>query len=219
MPKLTDAELGELLRETFTEREHLIDHLPQATEPPRRRSPIPVLLAAAAVLAVLAGALYGVTRVGASDTAPPAATPGPKRTAYDDAMVWSASIETLLRTVKPNPRAWKSVIVLDQSDVGTARAHKGPPISAAQRELITSSLRKITSLRFEGPMPPATPTCRDSRVGVVEIADLVDKGDHVEARVSLFHDCNHWNAATYRVEHRGPFWVVTKTGATTSASW
>ncbi|MET9318390.1 hypothetical protein ABZX12_41810 [Kribbella sp. NPDC003505] len=219
MPKLTDDELGDLLRETFADHEHLADYLPEVAEPPRHRGPLPVLLAAAAVLAILVGALYGVSRVGAVDSAPPAATPAPTRTAYDDSLIWSASLETLLRSVKPNPGAWQSVILLDGAEVGTARARKGPPISADQREMITSSLRKIAPLRFGGDMQPAPPTCRDNRVGVVEIADVVDKGDHVEAWVSLNHDCNHWKAATYRVEHRGPSWVVTATVSSTSASW
>ncbi len=50
MPKLTDDELGDLLRETFADQENLVDHLPKAT---KRRPLVPVLLAAAAVLAVL----------------------------------------------------------------------------------------------------------------------------------------------------------------------
>ncbi|MFI5710791.1 hypothetical protein [Kribbella sp. NPDC051620] len=69
MPKLTDEEVGQLLRETFTEKEELLDHLPEATIRPVRRK-APVLLAAAAVLVVLAGVLS----VAGLDGGPP---PGP----------------------------------------------------------------------------------------------------------------------------------------------
>ncbi|MET9269706.1 hypothetical protein [Kribbella sp. NPDC003557] len=228
MPKLTDDELGDLLRETFADREasadretfadreYLIDQLPGAK---RRRGRLPVLLAAAAVLAVLAGALYGVGRVGAADPAPPAATPTPTRTASDDALIWTASIETLLRSVKPGSGAWRSVIVVEQSDDGTNHPPKGPPISADQQEMMTYLVRRIAPLQFREHLLPAPPTCQDNRVGVVLISDVVDKADHVEVRVSLFHDCNHASNATYRVEHRGPSWVVTGTVSTSSASW
>lgn len=56
MPKLTDEELGQLLRETFTEKEDLVDQLPEATlRPVVRRAP--ALLAAAAVLTILGGGI------------------------------------------------------------------------------------------------------------------------------------------------------------------
>lgn len=60
MPKLTDDEVGQLLRETFADKENLVDQLPEATTSPVRRK-LPVLVAAAAVLAVLGG---GVSIVG-----------------------------------------------------------------------------------------------------------------------------------------------------------
>ncbi|MEV8376930.1 hypothetical protein AB0P21_29575 [Kribbella sp. NPDC056861] len=54
MPRLTDEEVGQLLRETFTEKEQLLDRLPVATTRPVRRWRTP-LVAAAAVIAVLGG--------------------------------------------------------------------------------------------------------------------------------------------------------------------
>ncbi|NEA35687.1 hypothetical protein [Streptomyces sp. SID13031] len=56
MPKLTDEEVGQLLRETFTEKEDLLEQLPEATSRAVRRK-APALLAAAAVLAVLGGGI------------------------------------------------------------------------------------------------------------------------------------------------------------------
>ncbi|WP_020391031.1 hypothetical protein [Kribbella catacumbae] len=56
MPKLTDDEVGQLLRETFADKENLVDQLPEATTSPVRRK-LPVLIAAASVLAVLGGAV------------------------------------------------------------------------------------------------------------------------------------------------------------------
>lgn len=58
MPKLTDEEVGQLLRETFADKENLVDQLPSATTARRK---LPMLLAAASVLAVLGG---GVAIVG-----------------------------------------------------------------------------------------------------------------------------------------------------------
>ncbi|MFI5692014.1 hypothetical protein ACIA58_09270 [Kribbella sp. NPDC051586] len=214
MPKLTDDELGELLRETFADREALVDRLPAATKRPSR---LPVLLAAAAVLAVLAGVLYGVSRIGAAAPEQPAATPA-ARTAKDDAQIWGAALDHMLRTVRP-PAGWRSVIVLDLSDVGKEHARKGPPISAAQRALMTRLVRTAAPIQFHGDMPPAAPTCRDSRVGVVQIFDVVEKGDHAEADVALFHDCKHWQTAKYRVEKERTYWVVTATLAEHSESW
>ena len=72
MAKLTDEELERLLRETFADKEDLLDSLPQATK--RRRPVAPLLLAAAAVLAVLGSILYGVSRGGDLDPVPPVAT-------------------------------------------------------------------------------------------------------------------------------------------------
>jgi hypothetical protein len=217
MPKLTDAELGDLLRETFADREHLIDHVPEATEPARGRGPLPALLAAAAVLAVVAGVLYGVSRIGAAAPEQPAATPS-ARTADDDARIWAASLNTMLRTVRP-AAGWRSVIVLDLSDVGADHVRKGPPISRFQRVLIIERVYKTASVDFHGEMSPAPPSCADSRVGVVQIADVVGKGDHAETEISLFHDCKLRTNAKYRLERTGTRWAVTETLSTRTVTW
>ncbi|MGW7686456.1 hypothetical protein ACWGID_37290 [Kribbella sp. NPDC054772] len=211
MPNLTDDELGTLLRETFADREQLADKLPETTEPVRRRTAVPILLAAAAVLAVLAGVLYGVSRVGAAAPPEPAAsTPAPARTSTDDARIWAAGLSTMLRTVRPID-GWRSVVVLDLSDVGKNHVRKGPPISPEQRALLRRLVRETAPIQYHAEMSPAPATCGDNRIGVVQLSDVVDKGDHAEVDVSLFYNCGRWMTAKYRVERRGAGWVVTAT--------
>jgi hypothetical protein len=125
MGKLTDEDIEQLLRETFADKENLVDELPLAT---KRRNPAPVLLAAAAVLVVLAGVVYGVSRAGDLGAVSPA---GPVSTTVrsesDDAMIWAAAIEAMLRQVTPG-QGWKTVFVLDESKLG-----KGPTFSGGSR--------------------------------------------------------------------------------------
>ncbi|GAA1113086.1 hypothetical protein GCM10009630_07850 [Kribbella jejuensis] len=236
MPKLTDDELGTLLRETFTDREPLADHEPFAAHQPfaahrpfaarepladrwpeatKRRSPVPILLAAAAVVAVLAGVLYGVGRAGTSAPEQPAAaaTPGtrvPARTEADDARIWAASLNAMIRTVRP-PAGWRSVIVLDPSDV----RKKGPAISRYQRLLIVQ-LVHAAPVDFPNVLSPIPSSCRDRRTGGAEISEVVQKGEHVEVEVVLHHDCSNWTATKYRVDKHRTGWVVTATLSTRS---
>ena len=145
MAKLTDDDIEQLLRETFADKENLVDELPSAT---KRRSPGPVLLAAAAVLVVLAGVLYAVNRAGDPDAVSPAGQVSPTvRFESDDAMIWAKAIQSMLRQVTPG-QGWKTVFVL----------------------------------------------------------------------VSLFHDCNHWTWAEYRIEKHGT-WVVTATLDQRTQTW
>ncbi|GAA2820281.1 hypothetical protein [Kribbella solani] len=117
MPKLTDDELAELLRETFADKEDLADSLPVATK--RRHRVAPALLAAAAVLAVIAGVLVaadGLRRhdpaarpgTGSSDTAQPET----RRTrSGEDGAVWAAAIATLTRNLRPRSESLMEVQV------------------------------------------------------------------------------------------------------------
>src|SRR5690242_6396714 len=114
MPDLTDEELGTLLRETFADREALVGraehHVPTATKP---RRVMPVLLAAATVLVVLGGVLYGVQRLqpgttqSTTTTTAPAPVAGPALATVQaagadhstrDADVWGLAIGVMLRS-------------------------------------------------------------------------------------------------------------------------
>ncbi|TKK81409.1 hypothetical protein [Kribbella jiaozuonensis] len=106
MTKLTDEELGDLLRETFADRETLVRQLPEAT---KRRHPGPILLAAAAVLAVLAGVLYGVHRADRPDPAPPVAA------ATEPGDIWGAAIVAIARQFAP-AGGWQSIEVSGPGD-------------------------------------------------------------------------------------------------------
>ncbi|WP_405070614.1 hypothetical protein OG558_13890 [Kribbella sp. NBC_01510] len=210
MAKLTDDDIEQLLRETFAEKENLVDELPLAT---KRRNPGPVLLAAAAVLVVLAGVLYGVDRAGDPDAVSPAGQVSTTvRSEGDDAMIWAAAIESMLRQVTPG-QGWKTVFVLDESKAG-----KGPAFSDPQRRLMAAIVRKTAPIAFHEDLSPAPPTCRDRRVGVTLVSEIADEADHAEVDVSLFHDCNHWTWAKYRIE-KHKTWVVTATLDQRTQTW
>lgn len=129
MAQLTDEEVGALLRETFADKENLVDQLPTATTPPVRRK-APALLAAAAVVAVLAGTITIAGR-DHHETARPTPTTqvaeeaGPLRstgqkvgsttaelnvTAYG----WALALKEVTKAERP-PGGWPVVKVLDAS--------------------------------------------------------------------------------------------------------
>ncbi|TDW18674.1 hypothetical protein [Kribbella kalugense] len=207
MTRLTDDELGELLRETFTGQEELIDKLPEAT---KRRSRVPVLLAAAAVLAVLAGVLYGVHRVGAPDPVEPAGTATAPDHTGRDAEIWAAAIETIVRKNVPKS-GWTTALVMDLSDVGKHHLRKGPPMSPPQRRLMAATVDPTIRLGFRGEFSPASVTCPNHRTVVLQVSDVLEKSGHLEVNVAIFYGCTQTDTARYRVEPKGQDWVVTAT--------
>jgi hypothetical protein len=127
MPKLTDDEVGTLLRETFVDKENLVDQLPTATTSPARRK-APALLAAAAVVAVLAGTVTVAGR-DHQETARPTSTPqvaekaepasstGPMTGSTTaelnlTAHGWALALKEVTKAERP-PGGWPVVKVLD----------------------------------------------------------------------------------------------------------
>jgi hypothetical protein len=143
---MKDEELGDLLRETFTSKEHQVDTLPEAINPAKRRTG-PILLAVASVLVVLGGIVYAVsggagtgsTQAGRGGAATvPRATDGPGSTmpgstptgstptessvtdapeASENAQIWSAVIAEILAIEKP-AAGWPGARVLDAPNAG-----------------------------------------------------------------------------------------------------
>ncbi|WP_432886119.1 hypothetical protein ACQPYH_02930 [Kribbella sp. CA-245084] len=203
MSRLTDDELGVLLRETFTEREDLADQLPEETRRARRA---PVLLAAT-VLAVVAGVLYGVHRAAAPDPVEPAATAADRTSR--DARVWALAIETIVRKDEPKT-GWTKAIVMDLSDVGNHHLRKGPSISGQQRKLMGAIVHPTVPLQFADDDPsPAAVTCPDPRAAVLQVSDVVEKSGHLEVSVGIFYGCTRAETAKYKIERKGQDWVVT----------
>lgn len=200
MPKLTDAELGELLRETFAEREQLADHLPEATEPPRRRNPAPILLAAAAVLAVLAGVLYGVNR----DPAPQVATPA----VSEEGAIWGAVIAAIARRSEPAD-GWQVIQVFGEGNRPNTQHPKKTPspvvtFSAAAKEQIEQAVRPLAPVQWDAPDEGCTPR----RVATVTVGPVVSKPDHKEVFANIFFDCGRGALLTYRIEKVDSSWKV-----------
>ncbi|WP_328332613.1 hypothetical protein OHA70_14435 [Kribbella sp. NBC_00382] len=153
MPKLTDEEVGQLLRETFTEKEELLNHLPEATTPPVRRK-APVLLAAAAVLVVFAGIAVATGLERGPNTQPVAQSPAPpmqtvpvgkvepKHFNPGSAYLAGVAIAELTKWERP-AGGWPVVRVLDasysQASSPTEAGGKGTPLSKRDQASIAGS--------------------------------------------------------------------------------
>jgi len=208
MARLTDEELERLLRETFADKEKLADSLPKATK--SRRPVAPVLLAAAAVLVVLGGILYGVNRGGDADPAPPVAV----APAGDDAEIWGAAITAITHRLQPKYDL-RSLLVRDQTAelIGTQRAGNVRAFSAAQKERIADRVSTATHIevKWVDAQPHATTETCFRELANVSVGEVFDKGDHKEVRTSIAYNCGYSYVLTYRVEKQNGVWTVTGT--------
>jgi hypothetical protein len=212
MNDLTDDELGTLLKETFTEKEELLDELPPATK--RQRSRAPVLLAAAAVLAVLAGVLF---TVGDPDPAPPTAHRGSvnvEEQGSKDGAIWGTAIVTLASRFQP-PGGWSAVEVISQDAWLQSGAAVAPPgsryseqtpvrFSAADRVAIESAVGAVAPVSWSlaGAQTQSCPERRPAHV----IVGPVLAGNQVHLR--LEDGCGLARTATYGLRLINGSWTV-----------
>jgi hypothetical protein len=204
MPRLTDEDLEQLLRETFADKEKLVDSLPQATK--RRRPVGPVLLAAAAVLVLLGGILYGVSRGGEVEPTPPVAS----SSATDDADIWAAAIVAI--TQRLDQRAGlQSLLVRDRASSVDAvqEAGNARTFSAAEKNRISDQVVKDAGVQVEWLGTGAMTAQCVRTLARVSVGEVVDKGDHKEVRTSIANNCGFQYTVTYRVEKRDDSWIVT----------
>ncbi|MFI7060477.1 hypothetical protein ACIBL3_05810 [Kribbella sp. NPDC050124] len=214
MARLTDEELERLLRETFADKENLVDSLPSATK--SRRPLAPILMAAAAVLVVLAGTLYGVSR---DRDAGPVATSDPTGTAEagatagasENAQVWAAAILAGAEQYKP-PQGWQSLVLLDEVVIATQaeRYSAGRTFSATDKSKVVDLVGKKITVAWSSTRP-SVDTCADQAIGEVMVGRVIDKGDHKEVAISIERGCGYGDYVTYRLEKQGAAWVVTGT--------
>ncbi|MEU4608673.1 hypothetical protein AB0F43_37265 [Kribbella sp. NPDC023972] len=213
MGKLTDEELEQLLRETFADKEKLADSLPEATT--RQWSVAPVLLAAATVLAVLAGILYGVNRGRDADPAPPVATSGVAGASADatqNADIWAAAITAMARRFAP-PEGWSALEVLDRpSGVGiqARQESRAAQFSPAVKQRISQLAGTVAPVRWPT-QAVFTQSCTTARIAGIAVGEIVTQGDHKEVRVSISYNCDYGYAQTYRVEKVRDAWTATGT--------
>jgi hypothetical protein len=213
MNDLTDDELGTLLKETFTEKEALLDQLPLATKNGRSRAP--VLLAAAAVLVVLAGVLYTINR---PEPAPPAAHGGSvnvEETGSKDGAIWGTAIVTLASRFQP-PHGWSAVEVISQDDWPQAGPQVTAPgsrysanmpavrFSAADRVAIESTVRVVAPVTWSraGVQNAPCPARRPARV----VVGPVLTGNQVH--LTLQDGCGLARTATYGLRLVNGSWKV-----------
>ena len=226
MPDPTDEELGTLLRETFADREALVGraehHVPTAT---KHRRVMPVLLAAATVLVVLGGVLYGVQRLHPAGTVRPAATvtgsatPTTSPAVYNtrDADIWGLALGLTIRTYKnsrPGPKAIKPIVkavLVDSPSTALGRVRPGQQFSQTQRAIIESHLIRITPLTILSGSPNVG-CWTDPQAALLRVSDVLDRGDHLEVDVAMTlpNSCADIVSARYRVEPRGAHWVITR---------
>lgn len=205
--RLTDDELGDLLRETFAEHETLTDHLPEAT---RRRRLAPVLLAAAAVFVVLVGlvgVLYDVDRPARSDQ-PLAGTPAVTVAGSEDGLIWAAAVVSIARLAEPSD-GWEVVQVSGQGQHAYTQNRTGSPapvvtFSAVAKMRIEMAVRPLAPVTFEG----GDPSCAARRVATVTVGPVVSKAGHKEVHASIFYDCGRGSILTYRIEKVTGVWKV-----------
>ncbi|GAA1590107.1 hypothetical protein GCM10009804_52860 [Kribbella hippodromi] len=222
MPKLTDEELGELLRETFADKEDLADSLPMATK--RRHRVLPALLAAAAVLAVIAGVLVAADGTRRHDPAarPDTAGPDTAQTPFDEnGLIWGAAIATVARNIQTRPGGWEAVQVLAEGAVFSAQAtirysspgpgqRVWPPprtvFSTDDRALIERALRPIgAGVRWDD--SPA-PRCAAGEVATVTVGAVITRGSRRDVRVTLRNNCGVSVSGTYTLQRIDGTWQV-----------
>jgi hypothetical protein len=226
MSKLTEDETARLLRETFAEREKLVDELPAATAGPRGRGP--VLLAAASVLVVLGGALFVADRTGSDEPgvaqaspAPVTSAPGPETTGsgqtlpLQDAVIWAATAEAAAKIEIPAGR-WPVIYVLDAPAPGvatpTSPAGRGRPFDVHVRNLIAARLAPLGPVQWVRDQPRSGPECeRGSRGPYITLSPVALVGEHAEVGIRAWRGCQaiHWK--TYRLDKQGTGWRVTGT--------
>jgi len=204
MAKLTDDELAELLRETFTEKEHLTGHLPEAT---KRRTAAPILLAAAAVLVVVAGALVGVRWLAGPAPQPPAAAKP-----VSDTDIWVGAIEATAQHYQPSD-GWRQLVLLQTPAWKLQGMSSSAQLTELSRQEISRRVSATVPARWGTPLTATTSTgCLTRRFAEISVGELFDRGDHKEVGLTIVYGCGSVNKITYRVEPSGKLAVIATSG-------
>ncbi|TDD13717.1 hypothetical protein E1218_34150 [Kribbella turkmenica] len=206
---MKDLDLERLLRETFADKEKLVGKLPPATE--SRRPVAPVLLAAAAVLVVLGGILYGVNRGPEVEPAPAAVAP-----AGDDAEIWATAIAALTAKFRAQYKLDAVLVLGGTADpVTTEAATRSRAFSAAQKNRIAEvvSTRANVHVTWIEPSYATQQSCLRTRAEV-SVGDVVDKGEHTEVHTRIAYNCGRQYWLTYLIERQGTTWRVIGTVGT-----
>jgi hypothetical protein len=218
MTKLTEDEAVQLLRETFAEKENLVDQLPEAISRPTRRR-APVLLAAASVLVVLGGVLYVARSTGEPDPGVAQATVAVPQLDQGEPLepaVWVAAIEAMAKWEMP-AKGWPSLKVLDAPHQGagslTGLPVRGEPFTADMKVRIAVRLNDVAPIRWERERPAGTDVCAQPAAAspYITLGPIVRKDGHVEVGINMWRGCEDARWLTYRLDRDGMGWKVTGT--------
>ncbi|GAB3939356.1 hypothetical protein GCM10029976_055400 [Kribbella albertanoniae] len=199
MPKLTDEQLGDLLRETFTDHADDLKSLPEAT---KRRRIAPALVAAAAVVTVLAGTVMNGSINTAQRPAPTAPPPAAARTVSEDAQIWSTVASMVIQAKAPQrgvalAAADVEISEVQRNDIAEA-VGQGNKVSWVQLQPRHASPQKTTAYE----------SCLKLDIPIVFLGKVVGKGRDREVRAGVSEGCGYKESALYRLEKQGNTWMV-----------
>ncbi|GAA1536280.1 hypothetical protein [Kribbella lupini] len=229
----SDHELGELLRETFADKEHQVDHLPEATKTAAsgagagsgagsgggwgagrsgNRRLTPVLAGAAAVVVVLGGAIVVRQNLPQPTSLPaPAATttttPTVQPIVQTEAVVmWAAAIKGIIEREPGAPTYY--VIDAPQENENGGR---GKPFTDLEKGGI-ASLVAPEKIEWIAKRPALADPCSPDAGGpYVNVGKIVDRGDHVEIDAGVWRGCLSARWLTFRLDQKAGDWKVTGT--------
>jgi hypothetical protein len=218
----SDDELGDLLRETFAEKENQVDHLPEAIKSPERASRdrdsrrfTPVLAGAAAIVIVFAGAIVVRQNLPQPTNFPaPAATTtsSPERAAVkpivitEDMVIWANAIAGI---VEREPGA-KTYYVLDAPQENE-NGVRGKPFTLFEKSAI-AALVGPTKVEWITKRPALADACAPDAGGpYVTVGSIVHSAGHVEVDASIWRGCLAGRWLTFRLDEKAGDWKVTGT--------
>lgn len=222
MTKLTDDDVARLLRETFADKENLVDHLPEATtraSRPRRTGP--VLLAAASVLVILGGILYAAGATGGKPDPNPAQSSvtvqspaGTTQVIPTESLIWAAAIEGILQREQPTGKV-SVLFILDAPYQGAGGGNqvRGKPFSEAQRIGIENALNDVAPVQWVRSRPGGAKVCDQppAKSPYITLGPVVSNDGHVEVGINLWRGCLNARWLTFRLDQQGSSWKVTGT--------
>jgi hypothetical protein len=212
MTKLTEDEAIRLLRETFADKESLVDRLPEATARKTIGVWLPIL-AAACVLALLGGVAFAVgviDRPGANGSVPaagasPTHTGAPQGAASASAEMWAEMVAKASEIDRPKA-GWPSLSVLDAPhdlSLGSTGPGRGKPFDPATKRAIEQRLAKIAPIHWVSRWTPEEPTkcsANGYRSPIITISPLTLKNGHHEATFSIWLACGSAQWVTLAIE-------------------
>jgi hypothetical protein len=212
MTRLTEDEAIRLLRETFADKESLVDRSPEVTGRKKVGVWVPIL-AAACVLALLGGVAFAVgviDRPGANGSVPaagasPKHTGAPQGAPAASAEMWAEVVAKASEIDRPKA-GWPSLSVLDAPhdlSLGSTGPGRGKPFDPATKRAIEQRLAKIAPIHWVSRWTPEEPTkcsANGYRSPIITISPLTLKNGHHEATFSIWLACGSAQWVTLAIE-------------------